>query len=30
MGDDWIQIYMYVVGGEMKGEAKTEMPGTSR
>ena len=27
MGDDWTQIYLYVAGGEMKGEAKTEMPG---
>jgi hypothetical protein len=25
MGDDWTQIYLYVAGGEMKGEAKTEM-----
>ena len=23
---DWTQIYLYVAGGEMKGEAKTEMP----
>ena len=26
MGDDWTQIYLYVAGGEMKSEAKTEMP----
>ena len=26
MGSDWTQIYLYVAGGEMKGEAKTEMP----
>ena len=26
IGSDWTQIYLYVVGGEMKGEAKSEMP----
>ena len=26
IGSDWTQIYLYVAGGEMKDEAKTEMP----
>ncbi|MBC8275504.1 MAG: hypothetical protein H8E40_11140 [Chloroflexi bacterium] len=26
MGSDWTQIYLYVAGGEMKGEKKLEMP----
>ena len=26
IGSDWVQIYLYVAGGEMKDEAKTEMP----
>ena len=26
MGSDWTQIYLYVAGGEMKGESKIEMP----
>jgi len=26
MSSDWSQIYLYVAGGEMKGEAKIEMP----
>ena len=26
IGSDWTQIYLYVAGGEMKNEAKTEMP----
>jgi hypothetical protein len=26
IGGDWTQIYLYVAGGEMKGEAKIEMP----
>jgi hypothetical protein len=26
MGHDWTEIYLYVAGGEMKGEAKIEMP----
>ena len=30
IGSDWVQIYLYVAGGEMKGEAKTEMPADIR
>jgi hypothetical protein len=26
MGSDWTQIYLYVAGGEMKDESKSEMP----
>ena len=26
IGNDWTQIYLYVVGGEMKNEVMTEMP----
>ena len=26
IGSDWTQIYLYVAGGEMKDEAKAEMP----
>ena len=26
MGSDWTQIYLYVAGGEMKGEKKLEIP----
>ena len=26
MGHDWTEIYLYVAGGEMKGEKKLEMP----
>ena len=26
IGSDWVQIYLYVAGGEMKDEARTEMP----
>ncbi len=26
IGSDWTQIYLYVAGGEMKGEKKLEMP----
>ena len=30
IGSDWVQIYLYVAGGEMKDEAKTEMPADIR
>jgi hypothetical protein len=30
MGDDWTQIYLYVAGGEMKDEAKADMPADIR
>jgi len=30
IGSDWTQIYLYVAGGEMKDEAKTEMPADIR
>ena len=26
VGSDWTQIYLYIAGGEMKNEAKTEIP----